>query len=63
MAQAKSEIKQIKEQQEAATFDNTIAALDYAGKLLSRISSIFFNLNAAETNPEMQEIAQEVLLC
>lgn len=60
MAQAKSEIKQIKEQQEAATFDNTIAALDYAGKLLSRISSIFFNLNAAETNPEMQEIAQEV---
>ncbi len=60
MAQAKSEIKQIKEQQEAATFDNTIAALDYAGKLLSQISSIFFNLNAAETNPEMQEIAQEV---
>ena len=60
MAQAKSEIKQIKEQQEAATFENTIAALDYAGKLLSQISSIFFNLNAAETNPEMQEIAQEV---
>ena len=60
MAQAKSEIKQIKEQQEAATFENTIAALDYAGKLLSQISSIFLNLNAAETNPEMQEIAQEV---
>jgi len=60
MAQAKSEIKQIKEQQEAATFENTIAALDYAGKLLSQISSIFFNLNAAETNPEMQEIAQKV---
>nr|MCW1953440.1 M3 family metallopeptidase [Flavobacteriia bacterium] len=60
MAAAKSEIKQIKEQTEAATFNNTIAALDYSGQQLSRVSGIFFNLNAAETNSEMQQIAQEV---
>lgn len=60
MAAAKSDIKRIKEQPDAPNFNNTIAALDYSGKQLSRVSSIFFNLNAAETNPEMQQIAQEV---
>ncbi len=60
MAAAKSDIKKIKEQPDAPNFNNTIAALDYSGKQLSRVSSIFFNLNAAETNPEMQQIAQEI---
>jgi peptidyl-dipeptidase Dcp len=41
------------------TFENTIA-LDFAGEQLDRLSSIFFNLNSAETNDEMQKIAQEV---
>ncbi|MBF6609354.1 MAG: M3 family metallopeptidase [Flavobacterium sp.] len=44
----------------APTFDNTIAALDFAGETLDRLSSIFFNLNSAETNDEIQKIAQEV---
>ncbi len=35
-------------------------ALDFAGQQLDRISSIFFNLNSAETNEEIQKIAQEV---
>ena len=34
--------------------------MDYTGEQLDRISSIFFNLNAAETNDEIQKIAQEV---
>ena len=42
------------------SFENTIEALDYTGEQLDRISSIFFNLNAAETNDAIQKIAQEV---
>jgi len=42
------------------TFENTIAALDRSGRLLSRTAGIFFNLMSAETNEELQQIAQEV---
>jgi peptidyl-dipeptidase Dcp len=34
--------------------------LDFSGQTLDRLSSIFFNLNSAETSDEMQKIAQEV---
>ena len=57
---AKNEIDQIVENEAAPTFENTIETLDYTGEQLDRISSIFFNLNAAETNEEIQKIAQEV---
>lgn len=57
---AKSEIDAIVNNREIPTFENTIEALDYSGKELDRISSIFFNLNSAETNDEIQKIAQEV---
>lgn len=60
MAQARQEIDSIANSSSAATFENTIAALDFAGQQLDRVSSIFFNLNSAETNPEIQKIAQEV---
>lgn len=39
------------------TFKNTVEALDYSGLKLDRISSIFFNINAAETSKEIQDIA------
>ena len=42
------------------TFENTIEALEYSGQQLDRVSSLFFNLNSAETNPEIQKIAQEI---
>ena len=56
----KNEIDQIVENKATPSFKNTIEALDYSGEQLDRISSIFFNLNAAETNEEIQKIAQEV---
>lgn len=58
--QAKDELYRIKAVKTLATFDNTIAALDASGELLSRISGIFFNLLEANTSPKMQQIAQEV---
>ena len=57
---AKIEIAKIANSKETPTFTNTIEALDYAGEQLDRISSIFFNLNAAETSESIQKIAQEV---
>ncbi|WP_298306345.1 M3 family metallopeptidase [Flavobacterium sp.] len=60
IAKAKAEIDAIITNSDAPTFENTIVALDFAGEQLDRLSSIFFNLNSAETCDEMQKIAQEV---
>ena len=60
IAHARAEIDTITHNPEPPTFSNTIEALDFSGNLLDRLSSIFFNLNSAETNDEMQKIAQEV---
>ncbi|KAA5828116.1 M3 family metallopeptidase [Algibacter amylolyticus] len=57
---AKNEIDAIVNNPESPTFENTIVALDFSGEQLDRISSIFFNLNSAETNEDIQKIAQEV---
>ncbi|WP_196889638.1 M3 family metallopeptidase [Aureivirga sp. CE67] len=57
---AKQEIDAITENEEKPTFENTIEALEFSGGQLDRISSIFFNLNSAETNEEIQKIAQIV---
>jgi len=60
IAAAKAEIDAIINNPESPTFLNTIEALDFSGNALDRLSSIFFNLNSAETSDEMQKIAQEV---
>jgi Zn-dependent oligopeptidase len=60
IATAKAEIDAITNNLDEPTFENTIVALDFAGEQLDRVSSIFFNLNSAETCDEMQKIAQEV---
>lgn len=54
------EIDAIANNSEEPTFENTIAALDYSGELLSKVSSVFFNLYSAETNEEMTKIANDV---
>lgn len=60
IAQSEKEIDAIANNSAEATFENTIEALAYSGEQLDRVSSIFFNLNSAETNDEIQKIAQEV---
>lgn len=60
IALAKAEIDAIVNNPEKPTFENTIEALAFSGTTLDRISSIFFNLNSAETSDEMQKTAQEV---
>lgn len=57
--EAKVEVEQIKSQK-CPNFENTIEALERSGSRLSQISSIFFNLNAAETTDAIQQIAKEI---
>lgn len=56
----KKEIEEIAGNEENPDFKNTIEALEFSGEQLEVITSIFFNLNNAETNKEMQELAQEI---
>lgn len=58
IADAKQEIQQIIENKDTADFKNTIEAMAFSGMQLDRISNIFFNLNSAETNEDLQKIAQ-----
>ncbi|AWI25598.1 M3 family metallopeptidase [Flavobacterium pallidum] len=60
IALARNEIDAIVKNTDLPTYENTIEALDFSGEALDRISNIFFNLNSAETNDQLQQIAQEV---
>jgi peptidyl-dipeptidase Dcp len=57
--EAKEDISNIK-RQKSPNFENTIEALEASGERLSLVSSIFFNLNAAETNDTIQALAKEI---
>ncbi len=58
--QSEQEINEIVQNTAEPTFENVIEALAFSGQQLDIVSSIFFNLNSAETNDEIQKIAQQV---
>ena len=58
--QHQAEVDAIVNNPEAPTFENTVVALEYAGDMLNRVLSVFFNLNSAETSDEMQALAQKL---
>jgi len=55
-----ADIKAITDNKEEATFDNTILAFDQSGYSLDKVTNVFFNLNSANTNDEMQALAREI---
>ena len=57
-----AEIEAIKNDPAEPTFDNTIAALERSGKLLSKVSAVFYDLVGAHSNPELLKIDSEVAL-
>lgn len=59
-SQARREIEQIVQNKDEANFENTIEALDYSGELVGVIAHLLFNLNAAETNDSIQELARDI---
>lgn len=60
ITEAKAEIDAIVNNPDEPTFENTIAALDEAGGRLNDAAGIFYNLMEADTNDQMQGIAEKV---
>lgn len=60
MADGREEIKELTDNKDKPTFQNTIEALDKSGELLTRVSSVFFSQTSANTNDSLQKIEVEV---
>jgi len=60
MTQHNEEIDAIVANPAAATFTNTIEAMEYSGQLLRQVSQVFYNANSANTNEKIQAIAAEL---
>ena len=60
IAEAKAEIDAIVANKEEPTFENTIEAMEVSGQTLNNVAGIFFNLMEADTDDEMQQIAESV---
>ncbi len=60
MKEQTAEIEAIANNTEAPTFENTIVAMDNSGRLLSRVSRVFYGLKSSETNDSIQALAGEL---
>lgn len=60
MKQHNAEIDAIVANPAAATFENTIEAMEYSGRLLRQVALVFYNANSANTNAQIQAIASEM---
>ncbi len=58
--QAREDIRNIVQNPDSATFENTIVAYEESGRLLNRVSRIFFALTEADKTPELGEIEKTV---
>ena len=60
MHEQRAEVQQIIQDPAAPDFQNTLVALERSGQMLSRVAAVFFNLNASNTDPQMQAIDSEI---
>ena len=60
IAEQRAEVEAIAQNPEPPTFENTLAALDATGMLMNKVSGVFNTLTGAETNDQIQAIANEV---
>jgi peptidyl-dipeptidase Dcp len=60
MRAQRREVQKIVEAPAEPDFQNTLVALERSGQMLNRVSAVFFNLNASNTDPQMQEIDSEI---
>ena len=60
MREQRAEVQKIVENPAEPDFQNTLVALERSGQMLNRVSAVFFNLNASNTDPQMQEIDSEI---
>ena len=57
--QQKQELDAILANPDAPTFDNTVAAYEYSGEILTKVSLVLFNLQETEGNEEMDKVVEE----
>ena len=55
-----AEIAAVADNAAAPTFDNTLVALEKSGQLLTRAQMVFYGLAAANTNPALQALQEEI---
>ena len=60
LSQARANIAAIAANSQAPDFDNTIAALERADALLSRVGGVFWNLSGADSNPAREALELEL---
>ncbi len=60
LEEAKKDIKEIREDKNEPTFENTIEALENSGELLNYVSKVYFNLLGAESDDKMKDLAQKI---
>jgi len=60
MKRQKAEIDAIVNNPEAPTFENTVLAYEYSGRLLQEVSAVFFNLSSSNTSDEMDFVEETV---
>ena len=53
------EIETIINNAERPTFENTIEALEFSGRLISMVAYVFYNLLSSNTNDQMQKISEQ----
>jgi peptidyl-dipeptidase Dcp len=60
MAEQRAQADAIAHNPQPPDFDNTLVALERSGGMLERVSNVFFNLDASNTNPQIQAIRQRM---
>ncbi|MEP3231395.1 MAG: M3 family metallopeptidase [Hyphomicrobiales bacterium] len=60
LVENEAEMVAIAENGDAATFANTIEAMELSGESLSKVAGTFFNLSGANTNPDLQAIERDM---
>lgn len=58
----RGEIDAIASQKATPTFDNTILAMEKSGELTTRVMGVLMSLSEADSNPELQKVADEAML-
>lgn len=60
LAEHRREIAAIRDEAAEPSFENTIAALERAGRVLDRVSGVFFNLTGADTNEALKAVERDL---
>jgi peptidyl-dipeptidase Dcp len=60
MADQRAEVAAIATDAEPPTFENTLVALERSGRLLERVSAVFFNQASSDTNPQVERVQVKI---